>query len=608
VVYSASAQAADVAPPPAEADWYVSLFGGVSFGRAHATVNGQEDIRLDDGFLLGGAIGRDIGYGFREELEVSYVTNDNDKSRDDATDDWEGRSGDTSALFILGNMWRDFRISDSIQPYVGAGLGVGIVDSDSNSDEEDWDVDGPGLAGQLGAGLRVAVSDRLAIDLGYRIRSVIDVSSDAKNDNEDNIVFSYYSQGVQLGASLALGEDSVIMATDEPAPWYVSLFAGAIFTDVGFNYDGSAYFIDTKTGFTIGAALGTHIAPELRAELEVSYARSKLDKYWDRDEPKQDADGNIEQGFILANIWKDFHWGWITPYVGAGVGIGILHFDNADLDEDEISDDTQFGWAGQFGFGARVAVADNMSVELGYRFKSAIDVLLEGVNDSNENDGNADVTTYNHVIQAGFNWGLGESIAPVADVVPESYEMNYVSLFGGVLFPDDAYANIDDHDYLVKFKTGFTVGAAVGGNITEDLRGELEVSYQNFDVSKVTEQGERQQGSDGNIEGYFLLANLWHDFNLGGIHPYLGGGIGMALVDVDIIYDETNHDADHTDLALAAQVGGGLRFGLTDSIALDVGYRFKGALAVPTEGTKDDDNNTSTYYTHVGQVGVEWIY
>ena len=90
---------------------------------------------------------------------------------------------------------------------------------------------------------------------------------------------------------------------------------------------------------------------------------------------------------------------------------------NAKLDGTNISDDTQFGWAGQFGVGARAAISEHMSVEVGYRFKSILDVLLEG--DPNSNHENAQVSTYNHVIQAGFNWGLGAMVTPVAEVAAD---------------------------------------------------------------------------------------------------------------------------------------------------------------------------------------------
>src|SRR5262245_49079555 len=80
--YSQSADAADISPPVAEPDWYLSVFGGASFAQSHATIEDQKEIELEDGFLLGAAIGREIGGGLRSELEISYATNDNDWAQD----------------------------------------------------------------------------------------------------------------------------------------------------------------------------------------------------------------------------------------------------------------------------------------------------------------------------------------------------------------------------------------------------------------------------------------------------------------------------------------------------------------------------------------------
>ena len=71
--------------------------------------------------------------------------------------------------------------------------------------------------------------------------------------------------------------------------------------------------------------------------------------------------------------------------------------------------------------------------------------------------------------------------------------------------------------------------------------------------------------------------------------------------------DSDNHIND-TSLALAGQVGGGIRIPFGDNITLDAGYRFKGALAVLTKGdvSDDGDHGSATYYSHVGQIGLTW--
>ena len=600
-----SSQAARAADPMEQAygpDWYISVFGGASFSSAQLAYNtSQYEIKLKDGFSVGAAIGRQLGNGFRAESELSYMTNSNKKERNDGGSYDSPMDGDTAAVFLLGNLWKDFRLSGSVQPYVGAGLGTAFVMFDE-TDQYNVDDTGVALAGQMGAGVRVALSDRLALDVGYRLKAAIDASFHSI-DGDDNSVFSYYSHTAQLGLSYAIGDDSSIMpaVSGDPSDWYVSMFAGGVQTQSNLMYDdGENNFTKHKLGFTLGGAVGTHLAPGLRSELELSYARSALKSYSTDDGSSDPAGGHLEQGFLLANIWKDFDAGMLTPYIGGGIGFGLSHYDNANFDGDVASDDTGLGFAGQFGFGARMAVSDNMSVDLGYRYKSIVDALIIGGNDFTFN---GDLAATNHVVQLGLNYGLGAGQGDGSSSgVPDS---RYVSLFGGLVLPVDTHANYNDYDYLVSFKNGFTLGAAVGQNLTETLRGEIEVSMQSYDVDDVDEEGSSSTGAGGNIDSYFLMANMWRDMEIGGFKPYVGGGVGMGLMDIQIDYS-TGSGVDSTNLALAAQVGSGVRFDVSDNLTVDVGYRFKAVNAVVTEGNDGDQHNTSSYFTHAAQIGVSW--
>jgi opacity protein-like surface antigen len=259
--------------------------------------------------------------------------------------------------------------------------------------------------------------------------------------------------------------------------------------------------------------------------------------------------------------------------------------------------------AGQFGFGARMGLTDNIAVDVGYRFKSQFDTFIEGGGDLTDN---GELATYNHIVQLGVTYGIGEGASPAADV-PESISSRYVSVFGGVVFPLDTHVAVDGSNYMVDFKDGFTVGAAIGGEVANDLRGEIEVSYVGYDVDD-SDEGGTFFNSNGDVNSYFLLANLWRDFDLGMFQPYLGGGVGMALMDVDLDFNPGvgEHSKDTT-LAFAAQAGSGVRLDLTDTITLDLGYRFKAALGVLTEGNVgNDDHSFASYFTHIGQAGITW--
>ncbi len=610
-----SSQVATAADPMEEAlgpNWYVSVFGGASFARAHASYSTDHyDIRLKDGFSVGAAIGSHIGNGFRFERELSYLQNDISSAtyEEASTPTYPDAEGEFSALFLMGNLWKDFDFGGGFSPYIGGGVGAALLSGEATDGgvvgDFTFDDASLGLAVQLGAGLRVALTDRLALDAGYRYKSVIDASFHSDPDgNEYDGAFSLYSHNVQIGASYALGEGSQIMpaGNGDASSWYVSVFGGGVFPEkTAWEYEGSIYTIGQKTGFTVGAAIGTHLAPGLRTELELSYARTALDSYSTDSGSSDDAGGHLEQGYLLANVWKDINLGMVSPYIGGGVGFGALHFNNADADGGELSNDTGYGLAGQFGVGARMAVSDNLSVDLGYRFKSIVDTLIIGGGDWTYN---YDVATHNHIVQLAVNYGIGEGSDVAA--APETLDSRYVSLFGGGVLPLDTHFNYTGENYMVDFKTGFTVGAAVGANLTPELRGEVELAFQTYDVDDVETNGGETSG-DGQVDSYFLMANLWRDFELGGFHPYVGGGVGVALMDVNIDFD-SDENVDDSTLALAAQVGSGVRFPITDALTLDVGYRFKAAVGVLTEGVDGDDHTAASYYSHIGQAGVSWTF
>ncbi len=595
------AMAADALAPPPATDSYISIFGGYNLARAHMAYNtSQYSYDLKDGFTVGAAYGRHIGNGFRAESELSYVANDM-SSTSDGFGDFHLTSGHVRSLFLLGNIWKDFRLTDTVQPYIGVGLGTAYLDF-KDVDYNSVNDTGFAFAGQIGAGVRVALSEKLALDASYRLRAAMDASLENLG-TDDNAEASHFSHTAQLGVTYALGDGQVMpQGSGDPSDWYVSLFAGGVQNRTVFNYSdgGETYLIDHKRGFTVGGAAGTHLAPGLRAELELSYLRSALKSYSSEGGPSDVATGDLNQTYLLFNLWKDFDVGMLTPYVGGGFGIGSLQFDNAELDGSLLSGERGYGFAGQFGFGARMAVADNVSVDLGYRFKSIFDVLVEGDAAANLDD-NADVATTNHVIQLGLNYGLGAGDGNAG--LPDT---RYVSLFGGFVMPVDTRASYNSSDYMVSFKNGYSVGAAVGVNVTDHLRTELEASIQSYDVDSVQQEGSLTGGYGGDVTGYFLMANLWRDMDIGGFKFYGGGGVGVGFMDVDIDYCCNGDGVDSVDAAFVGQVGSGIRFDVSENMTLDLGYRIKAAMAVGSNGLINDDHNVSSYFTQTGQLGVTW--
>jgi len=66
---------------------------------------------------------------------------------------------------------------------------------------------------------------------------------------------------------------------------------------------------------------------------------------------------------------------------------------------------------------------------------------------------------------------------------------------------------------------------------------------------------------------------------MGGISPYVGGGLGVGFVNVDVDSIEgVGLDASGDETGFAYQLGGGLMWSLTDNVALDLGYRWRGVM------------------------------
>jgi opacity protein-like surface antigen len=601
VALSSFGSVARAADAPMDYDtWYVSVFGGFNMARVHASfATSHYDFKMKDGFTIGAAVGSYVADGVRLERELSYSRNNNKSARLDGGD-FGAQSGKMSGLFMMTNMWKDFRMSERFQPYVGGGLGVALLSGEGSEFTSAYDFSGElAFAVQAGAGVRYGISDKLALDVGYRYRAAMDASQRGGVDGFDG-AFSYRTHTLQAGLTYAFQSNGAVMPSPEgDSGLYVSLFGGLAMPDTtSWEYNASIYALNQKNGFTVGAAVGTQLASGLRGEVELSYLRSKISGAEEGSDSFA-ASGAVDQTYILMNIWKDFNFGVVQPYVGGGLGVGFTSFDNGIVDSDALSSKTGVGIAGQFGVGARVPVTDSLMVDVGYRYKSIVDAMITGNNGGGEL--NSDVATHSHVLQVGGTYNFGGAVAEPA---PEMTN-KYVSVFGGLSRIVDTHFNYSGNNYIADFKTGFTVGAAVGGNINKNMRGELELSYVDGKMTNIDSSNDEFDGRGGKVNGTYLLANLWRDVDMGVFSPYFGGGVGLSVMDVAINVDGDDDNVD-TSVALAAQLGTGVRFDLTDSLTMDVGYRMKASLGAFTGGKDGADHTMASYYTHVGQVGLSW--
>jgi opacity protein-like surface antigen len=199
----------------------------------------------------------------------------------------------------------------------------------------------------------------------------------------------------------------------------------------------------------------------------------------------------------------------------------------------------------------------------------------------------------------------------------------YVSVFGGGNWQvDDKFhaataptVSADTLTFNPNSETGFIVGGAVGYSFTQwvpGLRAEAEVAYRENHVKGnwVSNIGTPTAFSSGTLDydhsTFSVLANAWYDFQIADVHPYLGGGIGWARTRlngdfIDITAPLSKPLVRAHDDGFAWQLGGGIKFDISPSMQLGVGYRYfkgpdvtvgSGFAANSAVGNVNDENHS----------------
>lgn len=126
---------------------------------------------------------------------------------------------------------------------------------------------------------------------------------------------------------------------------------------------------------------------------------------------------------------------------------------------------------------------------------------------------------------------------------------------------------------------GFVLSAAIGmhlDNVLPGLRAEGEFAYRENDVRgfgfSTTDGVGPTRSLDYQHSTYSLLANAWYDFNVMGMRPYVGGGIGWGHVNVDGNIDGLAFADDEG--GFAWQLGAGLTLDILPKTKLNIGYRY----------------------------------
>ncbi|MEM7602662.1 MAG: outer membrane beta-barrel protein [Verrucomicrobiota bacterium] len=173
------------------------------------------------------------------------------------------------------------------------------------------------------------------------------------------------------------------------------------------------------------------------------------------------------------------------------------------------------------------------------------------------------------------------SKAPIdtgAKVVYEDPSTFYVFGFGGVNFVDGETGLVNGSiPLLLELDDGYTFGGGAGVR-TDFLGGsrfEIEGFYGENDVIGGAINGNAGpfSSASGVLETYGGHVNLVKEFDLGGIKPYVGGGIGYTEISAEnVAYGPINFS--DRDGAFSWQIIAGLEVPITDNVGVYVEYNY----------------------------------
>lgn len=180
-------------------------------------------------------------------------------------------------------------------------------------------------------------------------------------------------------------------AESRPGP-YLSAFLGTSFamdTSVSgfdsFNNDTFNDQVSFNPGIYVGGTGGYDFG-FLRLEGELSYRHAELDTVADSAGGRfRNVNGDLGAFATMFNVFFDLHNpSRVTPYLGGGIGFVTLHLsDSTGINNGgrrvplyDASSDTVF--ASQIGAGVDIAINNNYSLDVGYRYFITEKATLDG--------------------------------------------------------------------------------------------------------------------------------------------------------------------------------------------------------------------------------------
>lgn len=200
--------------------WYVSLSAGVNWVNDDAYQTFESgtpffpgDVSYDTGYIIAGAIGRDLGQNWRVELEAAFRGNDIKRFCPIAAPCF-ATVADVSEFSQMINVFYDVQVRDRWEVSVGAGVGGNLVTVGKYTSQ---DIDDYVFAAQLIAQASYSLNERTKLFADYRHMAMGDPMLEFPALPGDALELEKTNTSLMLGVRFDLQQDAAPKIED-PKP------------------------------------------------------------------------------------------------------------------------------------------------------------------------------------------------------------------------------------------------------------------------------------------------------------------------------------------------------------------------------------------------------
>ena len=178
----------------------------------------------------------------------------------------------------------------------------------------------------------------------------------------------------------------------------------------------------------------------------------------------------------------------------------------------------------------------------------------------------------------------------------------YASLSaGGNFAQDQVLTDSTNAKATIGYDSGYSVGGAFGWAYGNGLRAEGEINYRNNSVDLYKFTGAATTKGKGTVDALSFMVNGYYDapVSMGSIHPYIGGGLGTALIEASGLKNANgNLGTESQDAYFAFQAMTGLEYSVSDRLKMDLEYRYFNAPNASFNDTATSVVKSDAYDTH----------